>query len=158
MRTRQITAWAASFAVMAMAVQATGDTRPGLQGCWRGERTVLHYQDGSTSETDAHCVVRYGESRYLTVCADPSGGGARAVMTGRYEQLDDQTYVATLTRHDRLPNMVGQRNTVHFHLAGDRLVTTVYPPRKPGLKQISAVETSSSRMADDRPSLRCPAL
>lgn len=119
---------------------------------------MLRYEDGTTSETGTHCVVRYGERRYLTVCADPSGRGADARMEGRYEQIGDGIYIATLTRHTRLPHLVGQRSTVHFHLAGDRLLTTVYPPRKPGMKQIVAVETSSVRMPDDRSSLRCPML
>ena len=145
-------------AAVASVVHAGGAPEQTLQGCWRGERTVLHYEDGTTSETGAHCVVRYGERRYLTVCADPSGRGADARMEGRYEQIGDGTYIATLTRHTRSPHLVGQRSTVHFHLAGDRLFTTVYPPRKPGMKQIVAVETSSVRMPDDRPSLRCPML
>lgn len=154
----RISLGAALFAT-AFTAHAANGTRQELQGCWRGERTVLHYQDGSTSETRTSCVTRYGERDYLTICPDPSGSGAEARMEGRYERISDSTYVATLVSHSRLPGLAGQRSTVSFRLNGDRLDTMVYPPRtSAGLKQIAAVETSSSRMPDERPSMRCPAL
>ena len=146
------------FAVAVIAVPAIAAS-DGLDGCWRGERTVLHFQDGSTSETQTRCVTRYGQQRFISVCADPKGIQPEARMQGRYEQIGDGLYVSVLTRHSMLPAMVGKRSTTHFHIAGERLVTTAYPPRMQGsMKQVAAVESTSVRMRDEGGALRCPPL
>lgn len=150
-------AWLAAGAVHP--ALAASDANTGLEGCWRGERTVLHFQDGTTSETRTRCTTRYQGQRFASACPDPAGREPEARMEGRYEVIGDGVYVATLTRHNRLPAMVGKRSTMHFHLAHERLVTMAYPPRMQGaMKQITAVESTSVRMRDDEGALRCPAL
>lgn len=134
------------------------DEAAALQGCWRVERSVTHYQDGTTAEGQLSCVTRYGQGRYATLCSDPAGAAPAARMEGRYEVIGDGVYRAALTLHSRRPDMVGRRSTIHFHLSGGRLVTMAYPPRLPGIKPIAAVESTSVRVREDAASSACPRL
>lgn len=159
MEVRRTAAWTGlGFALAAMAPMAcAADQADSLQGCWRVERTVTHYQDGATSEGQLPCLTRYGQERYATVCRDPAGASPDARMEGRYEVIGDGVYIAALTQHSRRPDMVGRRSTIHFHVSDGRLVTTAYPPRLPGIKPIAAVESTSVRVREDAASA-CPRL
>ena len=163
MEARHTAAWIRlgfALAVIAPATHAARaiDEAAALQGCWRVERTVTHYQDGTTTESQTSCVTRYGQGRYATECPDPAGAAPAARMEGRYEVIGDGVYRAALTLHSRRPDMVGRRSTIHFHLSDWRLVTMAYPPRLPGIKPIAAVESTSVRVREDAASSACPQL
>ena len=163
MEARHTAAWIRlgfALAVIAPAAHAARaiDEAAALQGCWRVERTVTHYQDGTTTESQTSCVTRYGQGRYATECPDPAGAAPSASTEGRSKGVGGGGSRAAPTPPKHQPDMVGRRSTIHFHLSDWRLVTMAYPPRLPGIKPIAAVESTSVRVREDAASSACPQL
>ena len=112
-----------------------------LEGCWRGERVVQYFKDGTSRANESStCSMQFLESRILTHCVGPNG---MSVIEYKYRVVRPGTYLATMSSHTSRPELVGGTREYDYRLADERLFITTNPQTTNPAPPTAAVRVES---------------
>jgi hypothetical protein len=117
-----------------------------LPGCWQGNKVVQYFSDGSSRQNaSSACILEFQAQRILSRCIGPDG---EALTEYSYHVAKPGTYVATMSSHNKRPDLIGQTREYDYRVEADKLFIITYPQTttpKPPTNAIR-VESESSRV------------
>ncbi len=95
---------------------------PSLLGCWRSEKGVAYFSDGTSREGKGKCATEISEDRIVLECV---GRPDRIVYS--YYIPSPGVYIAEVIEHKAFPELVGRKRRAEYQIDGNTLTITTYP-------------------------------
>jgi len=118
-----------------------------LLGCWRGERIIQYFADGtSKSGNPSDCILQFAARNIVNLC--PARKDAARIAYS-YQVVRAGVYSATMTIHSLRPDLVGSQREYEYKVQAEHLYIVTYPrttkPKPP--TAATRVESMSRRVA-----------